>query len=146
MSAGSPLSESIDNLVYEPLQVHEHGVDLTVSAIYAVDGPGSLDFGGDELEDAELEPVPTSLRHPEDEFGWWHLDGGQYVVQYNEFLTDLDDPAWIQPRNELLARGASHPSVRVFSHLPLMPIQVADGGIEIKENARISTLIVTDTA
>ncbi|MFC6717493.1 dCTP deaminase [Natrialbaceae archaeon GCM10025810] len=144
MSVDHPLVDSIDNLVYEPVQVHEHGIDLTVGAIYEVAGPGRLDFGGDELEDADLEPVPTEQRNPDDEFGWWDLEGGQYVIQHNEFLTDLDEPAWLQPRNELLARGGSHPSMLVASHLPLIPLTVAEGGIRIKENARVSTLVPAD--
>ncbi|TYL37812.1 dCTP deaminase [Natronococcus pandeyae] len=140
MSVEHPLAEYVDNLVYEPVQVHEHGIDLTVSAIYEVAAPGRIDFGGDELEDADLEPVPTELRDPDDEYGWWELDGGQYVFQHNEFLTDLETPLLLQPTNELLARGGSHPTVQVASHLPLMPLTVAGGGLEIKENARVSTL------
>ncbi|RQG93433.1 dCTP deaminase [Natrarchaeobius chitinivorans] len=145
MSAEPPLVEYIDNLVYEPAQVHEHGVDLTVSAVYEVAAPGRIDFGGDELEDADLEPVPTELRNPDDEFGWWNLDGGQYVVQHNEFLTDLEEPLQLQPRNELLARGGSHPSMLVASHLPLIPLSVAGDGLRIKENARISTLVANSS-
>ncbi|OIB57110.1 dCTP deaminase [Natrialba sp. SSL1] len=140
-TADESLASAVENLVHEPTQIHDGGVDLTVSAIYEVAGPGQLDFGGDELEDADLEPVPTELRAPDDEFGWWDLDGGQYVVQHNEFLGDLDEPLQLQPRNELLARGGSHPTVQVRSHLPLVPLSVADGGIQIKENARVSTLV-----
>ncbi|WP_254763526.1 dCTP deaminase [Natrinema marinum] len=143
MSADHPFAESVDNLVYEPTQVHEHGIDLTVSAVYEVAAPGRIDFGGDELADADLEPVPTVLRNPDDEFGWWELAGGQYVIQHNEFLTGLGEPALLQPRNELLARGGSHPSVQVRDHLPLLPLSVADGGLELKENARVSTLLPT---
>ncbi|WP_086009947.1 dCTP deaminase [Natronolimnohabitans innermongolicus] len=141
MSATNPLAEVVDNLVYEPVQVHEHGIDLTVSAVYEVAGPGRLDFGGDELEDADLEPVATELRNPDDEYGWWDLEGGQYVLQHNEFLTDPAEPIRLQPRNELLARGGSHPSLMVASHLPLIPLSVADGGLRLKENARVSTLV-----
>lgn len=141
MSADSPLSDHVDNLVYEPVQVHEHGVDLTVAAVYEVAEPGRLDFGGDELEDADLEPVPTTYREPDDEFGWWDLEGGQYVVQYNEFVVGDEATLYLQPRNELLARGGSHPSLLVTGHLPLLPLTVADGGIRLKENARISTLV-----
>lgn len=140
MPADSPLSARVDNLVYEPTQVTDHGVDLTVSAVYRVAKPGGLDFGGDELADADLEPVPTDPRAPDDEYEWWSLEGGQYVVQYNEFLTG-DEPLFLQPRNELLARGCSHSSLRVHTHLPLMPLSVPDGGVRIKENARISTLV-----
>lgn len=132
--------DAVDNLVHEPSQVHDHGVDLTVSAIYEVAAPGHLDFGGDELEDAELDPVPTHQRAPDDSFEWWELDGGQYVVQYNEFLIG-DVAMFLQPRNELLARGGTHPSLRVRSHLPLLPLTVPDGGLHVKENARISTLV-----
>ncbi|SDQ49434.1 dCTP deaminase/dUTPase family protein [Natronobacterium texcoconense] len=141
MSADHPLADYVDNLVYEPAQAHDHGIDLTASAIYEVAGPGRIDFGGDELEDADLEPVETELRDPDDEFGWWHLEGGQYVLQHNEFLTDLEEPLYLQPRTELLARGVSHPSMQVVSHLPLIPLTVADGGVRIKENARVSTLL-----
>ncbi|USZ71808.1 dCTP deaminase [Natronosalvus halobius] len=133
----------VDNLVYEPEQVHDHGVDLTVAAVYEVAGPGRLDFGGDELEDADLEPIGTEPRNPDDEYEWWTLEGGQYVIQYNEFLTGAEDdgPLVLQPRHELLARGGSHPTVHVFSHLPLLPLSVPAGGIRIKENARVSTLL-----
>lgn len=140
MSADHPLIESVDNLVYEPTQVHEYGIDLTVSAVYTVASPGRLDFGGDELEDADLEPVSSQRRNPDDEYEWWDLADGQYVVQYNEFLAEPDQPVMVQPRNELLARGGSHPTVQVFEHLPLLPLTVA-GGLRLKENARISTLV-----
>ncbi|WP_247000071.1 dCTP deaminase [Halosolutus gelatinilyticus] len=141
MSDEHPLVGFVDNLVYEPVQVHEHGIDLTVSAVYEVADPGRIDFGGDELEDADLDPVPTELRDPDDEYGWWTLEGGRYVLQHNEFLTDPDAPLLCQPRNELLARGGSHPTVQVTSHLPLFPLSVPDGGLELKENARVSTLL-----
>ncbi|MFP9190633.1 dCTP deaminase [Natronosalvus vescus] len=141
MSVEHDIRSFVDNLVYEQTQVHDHGVDLTVSAIYRVAGPGALDFGGDELEDADLEPVPTEPRDPEDDYEWWNLEGGQYVVQYNEFLTETDESLVLQPRNELLARGGSHPTVHVVSHLPLLPLSVPEGGLSIKENARISTLL-----
>ncbi|ELY53009.1 hypothetical protein C492_18149 [Natronococcus jeotgali DSM 18795] len=140
MSDDHPLANAVDNLVYQPVQVHDRGIDLTVSAIYTVAAPGSLDFGGDELADADLEPVETTRRDPDDEYGWWNLEGGRYVVQHNEFLTDLEEPLLLQPNNELLARGGAHPTVQVDSHLPLLPLSVPDGGLEIKENARISTL------
>lgn len=141
MSADYPLADAVDNLVYEPVQVDENGIELTVSAVYEVAAPGRLDFGGDELADADLEPVPTELEAPDDEYGWWHLDGGQYVIQHNEFLTDLTEPVQLQPRNELLARGGSHPSMQVRDHLPLIPLTVAGGGLRLKENARVSRLV-----
>ncbi len=141
MSDATDLAAVVDNMVYEPTQVHDQGVDLTVSAVYAVSGPGRLDFGGDELEDADLEPLPTEARHPDDDYEWWDLEGGQYVIQYNEFLAESPGRVVLQPRNELLARGGSHPTLYVHSHLPLLPVSVPEGGLSIKENARLSTLV-----
>ena len=139
MAPETSIVDAVDNLVHEPTQVHDDGVDLTVGAVYRVGEPGRLDFGGDELEDADLDPIPTTARNPDDRFEWWELAGGQYVVQYNEFLTG-EATGVVQPRNELLARGGSHPTLRVSGHLPLLPLGVADGGLHLKENARISTI------
>lgn len=145
MAPQQSLSELVDNFVHEPTQVHDDGVDLTVGAIYRVNEPGRIDFGGDELADADLEPVSTEPRDPDDTYEWWHLEGGQYVLQYNEFIAaDASPSLFLQPRNELLARGVTHPSVRVGSHLPLVSISVPDGGVDIKENARVSTLVALD--
>lgn len=132
--------DRIENLVYEPVQVHDEGIDLTVSAMYEVEEPGQIDFGGDELEDADLAPVGTEKRDPDDDYEWWDLEAGQYVLQHNEFLAG-EGTLWVQPRNELLARGASHPTVRVNEHLPLLPLSVGGAGLGVKENARVSTLL-----
>ncbi|WP_435335655.1 dCTP deaminase [Haloarchaeobius sp. TZWWS8] len=134
--------ERVDGLVHPETQLREHGIDLTVSAIHEVVEPGSIDFGGDELAEAEFEPHELTKRDPDDEYEWWNLDAGQYVLQYNEFLVDGGDARlMLQPRNKLLARGTSHPTVTVGDHLPLMPVSVGGAGIRIKENARVSTLV-----
>ena len=140
MDAEHPLDGIVDNLVYGPVQLHEAGVDLTVGAVYEVTNPGRLDFGGDELEDAELEPVETIARDPDDEYEWWTLEVGHYVIQHNEFLAEDDVELFLQARNDLLARGGSHPSLVVEGHLPLVPLSVGGAGLSLKENARVSTL------
>jgi len=133
------VAEAVDGLLHPETQVHDGGVDLTVAAIHEVAAPGRVDFGGDELEEAEFEPRELTRRNPDDDYQWWHLDAGQYVVQYNEFYAS-DEPMALQARNKVLARGASHPSLRVRDHLPLVPLSVGGAGIRIKENARVSTL------
>ena len=139
------LAGLVDNFVHEPTQVHDGGIDLTVSAIYRVDEPGRIDFGGDEQRDAGLSPLETVRHDADDAYEWWHLEAGQYVIQYNEFLVDDDGiRLYLQPRNELLARGGIHPSLHVERHLPLVPLSVPDGGLEVKENARLSTLVLPD--
>ena len=134
--------DRVENLVHPETQVREHGIDLTVSAIHEVTEAGRIDFGGDELAEADLEPHELTRRNPDDEYQWWHLDAGTYVLQYNELVTgDEHARLLLQPRNKLMARGASHPTVTVGGHLPLVPLTVGGAGIEIKENARVSTVV-----
>ena len=135
--SGAELADRFDGLLHEPTQVNEDGVDLTVTEVYEVAEPGRVDFGGGELEAAELEPHERVWRDADDDYGWWHLDAGQYVIEYNEALAG-SEPVALQPRDALLARGASHPTVRV-SALPTLPLSVGGAGIRLKENARVTT-------
>lgn len=131
--------DRLDGLVHEETQVGPRGVDLTVAEIRAVENPGRVDFGGDELADSTLAPVETELRNSDDDYGWWNLDAGQYLVGYNETLAG-DDPLVCQTRTELRERGAFHPTIFV-SNLGRVPLSVGTGGVRIKENARVSTLL-----
>ncbi len=133
------LVDAIDGIVDEPTQVREDGaVDLTVAEIYEIDGPGRVDFGGGELEDARLEPHERVWRHEEDDYQWWHLEAGTWLLEYNESL-DAEERPLLQPREAIVERGASHPTIRVSS-LPRVPLTVGGAGIRIKDNARVSTV------
>jgi hypothetical protein len=133
------LADRLDGIVHEPTQVHDRGVDLTLSEVYTVENPGRVDFGGGELADPEIEPHGTVLRNPDDDYRWWHLNGGQYLVTYNEELRG-DDPVRLQTREELRERGTFHPTLSA-TELGRMPLSAPSGGIRLKENARISTLL-----
>jgi hypothetical protein len=135
------LADRIQNLLHRETQVHAGGVDLTVAAVHTVSGPGQVDFGGGELADATTGPIDPAKRDPDDDYGWWQLGGGTYLVEYNESLTG--EAAQLQPRVELVERGVSHPTLRV-DDLPLVPIAVPPAGIQLKENARVSTLVPRD--
>ena len=130
--------EAVTGLVHEETQVHDGEVDLTVAAVYEVETPGRVDFGGGELAEASLAPVETERRNPDDDYGWWNLEGGQYLVEYNERLAG-GRRVEVQTRDELLARGVSHPTLRVET-LGRMPLAVPRGGFRLKENARVSTV------
>lgn len=123
------------------------GLDLTVGAVFRVTGPGSLDFGGSELEPAEREELEPQLREEGDDYGWWELKVGTYVVRYNESL-DLDDGrlGHVLPLERLLLAGASHPAFVVDG--PRAPLEtlltVGDVGCRLKENCRVSRLLVMD--
>lgn len=138
------LTAFVDDLVYEPTQTDSPGLDLTVDSIRRITEPGRVDFGGGELDPAEIEPVETQKRDPEDDYGWWDLAEGIYLIGYNETLTLPDDVGLVcQTRAAVRARGAFHPTLHLGSESTLesVPFSVGPGGIEIKENARLSTLL-----
>lgn len=138
MNAGSSLAARLEGLIHEPTQVRADAVDLTVDEVYEVADAGRVDFGGGELAEATFVAVDTRRRSPDDDYGWWALDAGQYLLAYNERLTG-DDRVRLQVRHELRERGASHPTLRT-SELGHVPLSVGGDGVHIKENARVSTL------
>ncbi|WP_226022082.1 dCTP deaminase [Halomicrobium salinisoli] len=129
----------VTDVVHEPTQTEGEGFDLTVAEVYEVVDPGRVDFGGGELEPAGTAPHDSAKRDPDDDYEWWHLGEGQYLLEYNESLTG-DAAVTVQPRTELLERGVSHPTLRV-DELPSVPLSVGGAGIKIKENARVSTIV-----
>jgi hypothetical protein len=133
------LTTVVKGLLHEDTQVTENGLDLTVSEVYVVDLPGRIDFGGGELESATLTKHDREWRDIDDDYQWWNLDAGQYLIEYNEQL-ETDTPLVLQPRRETLERGASHPTLYV-EQLTHIPLSVSKGGIKLKENARVSTLL-----
>jgi len=134
------LTAFVDDIVHELTQTGGRGVDLTVTEVYEVAEPGRVDFGGGELEPAGLEPHDRQYRNEDDDYEWWHLDAGQYLLEYNESLALPEDSvAAVQTRDAVRARGAFHPTLRVES-LDYVPLSVGGAGLRLKENARVSTL------
>ena len=133
-------TQFLEGIVHEPTQTDGQGFDLTVAEIHEITEPGRVDFGGGELEAAETEPHESEKRNTEDDYEWWHLDAGQYLLEYNEGIVADDMIFVLQTRDELLARGAFHPTLHVRS-LPAVPLTVGGAGLWIKENARVSTLV-----
>lgn len=129
---------SIEGMVHPETQVHDGRVDLTVDRLLAIDEPAHLDFGGSELQLPATSPLQPQKRHPDDDYGWWSLEPGTYLIEYNETL--IDPPAYIQPRDVLIAGGGLHASGWIDS-LERMGL-IVEAGLEVKENARISTLFL----
>ena len=138
----SELTTFVDGLLHEETQITERGLDLTAAEIYKIEDPGRVDFGGGELEDARLEPHEKRWRDEGDDYQWWHLAGGQYLVEYNESFS-TDRRLTVQTRAALCERGAFHPTLAV-EELGRVPLSVADGGIRLKENARVSTILAPE--
>lgn len=129
----------VTGLLHEETQIHDHGVDLTVTKVYEIEVPGRVDFGGGELEPARVHSHKRHWRNEDDDYQWWRLEAGQYLIEYNESL-DSDGLVTVQPRLALVERGAFHPTLR-SRELSRMPISVGGAGILLKENARVSTVV-----
>ncbi|WP_276273820.1 dCTP deaminase [Haloarcula litorea] len=136
------LTDYVTDLVHEPTQTESDGVDLTVAAVHEVVEPGRVDFGGGELESAGTAPHASAKRNPDDDYEWWTLRAGQYLLEFNESLTG-EATVTLQPRTELLERGGSHPTLHV-DELPRVPLSVGGAGLRLKENARVSTVVAAD--
>jgi len=133
--------------VHEDTQVGKQSVSLTVAGIEKFTGPGELDFGGSEFKTGKRETNKPLLRDEEDKYGWWELDGGDYLLELNEIL-DLtgEQIAFIQPHEHLYINGASVPGLFFTAddarEKIRIPLRVGQEGLNIKENARIATLLV----
>jgi hypothetical protein len=136
----------VEGVIHEPTQTETGGLDLTVTGVHEVTEPGRVDFGGGELDPADTEPHPSEKRDPEDDYEWWHLDAGQYLLEYNESVASgapADLQLVVQTRDELLARGAVHPTLRL-DELDRVPLSVGGAGLRLKQNARVSTVVGID--
>ncbi|WP_340097884.1 dCTP deaminase [Salinibaculum salinum] len=134
----------VEGIVHEPTQTEGRGLDLTVAEVYEIAEPGRVDFGGGELEPAETTPAASEKRNPDDDYEWWNLDAGQYLLAYNESVSEAAMTFTLQTRNELLVRGAFHPTLDV-TELPRVPLSVGGAGIRLKENARVSTIVAAES-
>lgn len=136
----------VDGLVHFGTQEAAVGLDLTVASVHRITGPGSLDFGGSEEEPASTEGVASELRDPDDDYGWWELEAGTYRIRYNESLSlEAGEWAHVFPLERLLRAGASHAAFLVDgSRDPLeVLLRVGDAGCRLKENCRVSRVVVS---
>lgn len=138
----SDFSEYVTDIVHAETQSDSPGFDLTVADVSEVVEPGRIDFGGGELDAAETVPHDSAKRNPDDDYEWWTLREGQYLLEFNESLTGTATVT-LQPRTELLERGASHPTLHV-DELPRVPLSVGGAGLRLKENARVSTIVAVE--
>jgi len=142
MLTADALAQQLDGLVHLDTQRAPDGIDLTVDSIARTTGHGQLDFGGSEHGAAPHEPLTPVLDDPDDDYAWWSLSAGQYLLEFNESLTG-EARVTLQPRTELLERGATHPTLHVEA-LPRVPLSVGGAGLKLKENARVTTIVDAD--
>lgn len=145
---GNAISWHIDNLISDDKQIGTRSLELTVREIRRFVGHGKVDFGGSEWQGAKVEPIPPLPQNADDEHGWWVLHRGLYQVVLNEKLTGpMPGVGIITPSERLTTTGAYHHAVVIDEdEIPPLLLVVGENGIEIKENARISKLIIFQPA
>ncbi len=140
--SGEELVGHCEDLIHAETQKSDFGLDLTVRKISRVETVGALDFGGSEERQPDLSLVKPTKRSSDDEYGWWDLEAGTYIIHYNESLHLDNEIGFVLPLPRLVRAGASHLPVVFRSELVVTPIlHVGSSGLEIKENARTSQLL-----
>ncbi|MGB2630733.1 MAG: dCTP deaminase [Candidatus Omnitrophota bacterium] len=142
--SGQEIAVVLTGLISEKHQIHKYSVDLTVGKVYSMKKEGDLDFGGSEEKEALIEQIKPVKRTPGDKYGWWNLTAGQYMVEYNEKAVVPEKCLCIlQPLLRTLGAGAMHPTLVFCSGEMVERIVVIVGksGLNIKENARISSIM-----
>ena len=134
--SGSEVSKFI--VGFSPRAVQPNGVDLTVSEVYRLKGPGELLKSSRKIP--EYEPMEGEV---------WRLDPGAYVVRYGEVIRVPENAVGIVlPRSSLLRMGAT-----VFSALwdsgyegrgIGLLLVLNPNGIVLEKGARIAQFILLD--
>jgi hypothetical protein len=142
---GEEIVSSAEGLISAKKQQGEFSLDLTVNTISLIDLGGELDFGGSEYQEASVSLLEPEKKTPDEPYGWWNLNSGDYLIRFNERIKiPAKGLIIILSHERLLAAGASHASL-VTENLDQnisVPIHVGPAGLKIKQNARVSKLIV----
>ncbi len=116
---------------------------LTVNRIGVLAGRGSLDFGGSEYSQAQVDWLEPQKKQEDDKYGWWHLPPGSYLIEFNESIElPTGSRVYLQIWDKAGRNGIQHPfTVLEETRSPVQTVvSVGPEGIDIKENARLSQI------
>ena len=142
---GQEIAALAGGLISEKHQVKPYGIDLTVASISIVEKEGDIDFGGSEEKEALIEKIEPVKRSEGDEYGWWELVAGEYLIEYNEKIEIPEHSMGIiQSLPRTLKAGVCHTTMMLSpgDKLDGMVLSVGKYGFNVKENARISSLLL----
>jgi deoxycytidine triphosphate deaminase len=140
-------TDFVKGIIHEGKQLSEDKkvLYLTAKKVGKISGGGSLDFGGDEYSEAVIEWIEPQKKSEDDDYGWWYLDEDSYWIEYNETI-DLPrgTALFLQPWEKAVAAGLVHPSGYITDSINTLAtvVTVGDYTVSLKENARISKVIV----
>jgi len=149
LNRSKDILSKLGNIVHADTQKHGHRIDLTLSEVHKLTGPGSLDFGGSEFREAPSEVVRPQKKQSDDDYGWWSLESGTYIVACNESI-ELDDSgiAVVTPHPHSLKAGLTvnttviDAGATANTETITLLIKVPEKGCNIKENARFASLFL----
>ncbi|MEW6350819.1 MAG: dCTP deaminase [Thermodesulfobacteriota bacterium] len=143
--AGEEIVLCAQGLISAKKQQGPAWIDLTVKGVSSLVAGGSLDFGGSEYQAGTEEALSPEKKDTEEPYGWWNLDAGTYLLQFNETIPSAEGRVvLIVPHERLLAAGCSHGTVVVarLDGSVTVPLHVGPEGLSIKENARVSKALL----
>lgn len=143
MASNDDLKNVVKNIVHEPTQfpADKNLGYLTVGKVGKMTREGTLDFGGSEYRRSAVDWIQPEVQSKEDKYGWWKLEPGFYLVEFNESLSFSDNSGVVlQIWSHAVQAGVSHPTeIITESRDPLRTLlQVGKPGAHVKENARLS--------
>ncbi|MCF7890504.1 dCTP deaminase [Candidatus Bipolaricaulota bacterium] len=140
---GKELEGYVDGIIHEETQLANIGIDLTVDGVKKPSSPTDLDFGGSEEKSGDLEVVEPEKRSPGDDYGWWNLEGGIYIIDFNEEVSVSKGLGIVVPLDRMTSGGSYHHPIVFQGDLDKKPVlHVNSSGLNLKENARLSRLVV----
>jgi hypothetical protein len=116
-----------------------------VSEIRKVNSGGALDFGGSEFQEASTILVEPEKKTSDEPYGWWKLGPGNYLMKFNEKIgLTTHGVVIILPHSRLLTAGGSHPplAIEIPDDEIKVLLSVGNEGLAIKENARVSKVLL----
>jgi len=146
--SGEEIAALLSGTIHLPKQIEPSSVHLTAGKVFQPTSSGAVDFGGSEYSEAEREAIAPKKLAPEDKYGWWDLPQGTYILELNESLSLPEDTiGLLVPSRRITQSGASHPAQLLTGQCEsiVVPLFVPSVGIRIKQNARVSQLLVIYT-
>jgi len=140
MEAEELFDQWLEGTVHRGKQLDARGVHLTVREVLTGHSRGKVDFGGSELQPAGAHPLQPTDRTPGDRYAWWRLDGGIYIVLFNERLKDGAPPMLLTASGRLLETGCALATTICGPGEIRSVLTVPAWGANIKQNARIALL------
>lgn len=130
----------VGELTDPDVQIQPNGIDVTLDAVWRLEGQGALGWSNDDRRLAarrSIEPGPD---------GWYDLPAGPYLIRLGEVVSlPLDVMALGRPRSSLCRTGASvHTAVwdaGYSGRSEALLVVYARDGIRLRRGARVLQLV-----